>query len=82
MQKKITATDAVCEELSAEYVAMAADEAREAEASDFTEALLSDVADEPKGDDWLPAALRKGTGWSATRSGQQHKQSRTGPVSQ
>jgi hypothetical protein len=29
---------------------MAADEAREAEADDWTEALLTDVADEPKRD--------------------------------
>jgi hypothetical protein len=50
MHKKIIATHAVYEELSAEYAAMAADEAREAKAADFTEALLNDVADEPKGD--------------------------------
>jgi hypothetical protein len=33
---------------SAGYAAMAADEAREAGANDWTEALLPDVADEPR----------------------------------
>jgi hypothetical protein len=36
------------QDLSAGYAAMAADEAREAEATEWTEALLADVADEPK----------------------------------
>jgi hypothetical protein len=40
----------VGQDLSAGYVAMAADEAREAEADDWAEALLTDVADEPKRD--------------------------------
>jgi hypothetical protein len=38
----------VGQDLSAGYAAMAADEAREAEAAEWTEALLTDVADEPK----------------------------------
>jgi hypothetical protein len=38
----------VGQDLSAGYAAMAADEAREAEATEWTEALLADVADEPK----------------------------------
>ena len=38
----------VGQNLSAGYAAMAADEAREAEAMEWTEALLADVADEPK----------------------------------
>jgi siroheme synthase (precorrin-2 oxidase/ferrochelatase) len=38
----------VGQDLSAGYEAMAADEAREAEAAEWTEALLTDVADEPK----------------------------------
>jgi hypothetical protein len=37
-------------DLSAGYAAMAADEAREAEASAWSEALLNDVTDEPKRD--------------------------------
>jgi hypothetical protein len=37
-------------DLSAGYAAMAADEAREAEADAWSEALLTDVADEPKRD--------------------------------
>jgi hypothetical protein len=40
----------VGQDLSAGYAAMAADEAREAEAAEWTEALLSDVADEPQRD--------------------------------
>ncbi len=36
------------QDLSAGYAAMAADEAREAEATEWTEALLADIADEPK----------------------------------
>jgi hypothetical protein len=40
----------VGQDLSDGYAAMAADEAREAEASAWTEALLADVADEPKRD--------------------------------
>jgi len=36
------------QDLSAGYAAMAADEAREAEATEWTEALLADVPDEPK----------------------------------
>jgi hypothetical protein len=36
------------QDLSAGYAAMAADEAREAEALAWSEALLADVADEPK----------------------------------
>jgi hypothetical protein len=35
-------------DLSAGYAAMAADEAREADAAVWSEALLTDVADEPK----------------------------------
>jgi hypothetical protein len=43
------ATDAEAQRTrSVGYTAMAADEAREAEAADWTEALLGDVADEPK----------------------------------
>ena len=38
----------VGQDLSAGYAAMAADEAREAEADAWSEALLTDVADEPK----------------------------------
>ena len=38
----------VGQDRSAGYAAMAADEAREAEAAEWTEALLADVADEPK----------------------------------
>jgi hypothetical protein len=38
------------QDLSAGYAAMAADEAREAEATNWTEALLTDVADEPNRD--------------------------------
>jgi hypothetical protein len=38
----------VGQDLSTGYIAMAADEAREAEATEWTEALLADVADEPK----------------------------------
>jgi hypothetical protein len=38
----------VGQDLSAGYAAMAADEAREAEATDWTEELIADVADEPK----------------------------------
>jgi hypothetical protein len=38
----------VGQDLSAGYAAMAADEAHEAEAAAWTEALLADVADEPK----------------------------------
>jgi hypothetical protein len=38
----------VGQDLSAGYAAMAADEAREAESATWSEALLSDVADEPK----------------------------------
>jgi hypothetical protein len=38
----------VGQDLSAGYAAMAADEAHEAEAVAWTEALLADVADEPK----------------------------------
>ena len=34
--------------LEAEYRAMAADEVREAEAAEWTENLMSDVADEPR----------------------------------
>jgi hypothetical protein len=37
----------VCHNLTAGYAAMAADEAREAEAEAWTEGLASDVADEP-----------------------------------
>jgi len=40
----------VGQDLSAGYAAMAADEAREAEAVEWTETLLADVADEPKRD--------------------------------
>ena len=40
----------VGQDLSAGYAAMAADEAREAEAATWTEALLNDVADEPNRD--------------------------------
>jgi hypothetical protein len=40
----------VGQDLSAGYAAMAADEAREAEAAEWTEALLTDVADEPQRD--------------------------------
>jgi hypothetical protein len=40
----------VGQDLSAGYAAMAADEAREAEADVWAEALLADVADEPKRD--------------------------------
>ena len=40
----------VGQDLSAGYAAMAADEAREAEAAAWSEALLIDVADEPKRD--------------------------------
>ena len=35
-------------DLAAGYAAMAADEAREADASAWTEAMVTDVADEPK----------------------------------
>ncbi len=38
----------VGQDLSAGYAAMAADEAREAEADAWSEALLTDVANEPK----------------------------------
>lgn len=38
----------VSTDLAAAYADMAADEAREAEASDWTEALLGDVADEAR----------------------------------
>ena len=38
------------QDLSAGYAAMAADETREAEATNWTEALLTDVADEPNRD--------------------------------
>lgn len=38
----------VGQDLSAGYAAMAADEAREAEAGAWSEALLTDVADEPR----------------------------------
>ncbi len=38
----------VGQDLAAGYAAMAADEAREAEATEWTEALLADIADEPK----------------------------------
>ena len=38
----------VGQDLSASYAAMAADEAREAEAAEWTEALLTDVATEPR----------------------------------
>jgi hypothetical protein len=38
------------QDLSAGYAAMAVDEAREAEATTWTEALLTDVADEPNRD--------------------------------
>ena len=40
----------VGQDLSAGYAAMAADEAREAEAVTWTEGLLNDVADEPNRD--------------------------------
>jgi hypothetical protein len=40
----------VGQDLSAGYAAMAADEAREAGAAEWTEALLTDVADEPQRD--------------------------------
>jgi hypothetical protein len=40
----------VGQDLSAGYAAMAADEAREAEADAWTAALQADVADEPKRD--------------------------------
>lgn len=40
----------VNQDLSAGYAAMAADEARAAEADAWTQALLGDVADEPKRD--------------------------------
>jgi hypothetical protein len=36
------------QELSAGYAAAAADDTRETEATEWTEALLTDVADEPK----------------------------------
>lgn len=35
-------------DLAADYAAMAADEAREAEAEEWSEGLLTDVADEPR----------------------------------
>ena len=38
----------VAQDVSAGYAAMAADEAREAEAEDWTEGLVGDVADEPR----------------------------------
>jgi siroheme synthase (precorrin-2 oxidase/ferrochelatase) len=40
----------VGKDLSAGYAAMAADEAREAEAEAWSDVLLADVADEPKRD--------------------------------
>jgi siroheme synthase (precorrin-2 oxidase/ferrochelatase) len=40
----------VNQDLSAGYAAMAADEAREAEAEAWSDALLGDIADEPKRD--------------------------------
>ncbi len=40
----------VGQDLTAGYAAMAADEAREAEAAAWSETLLTDVADEPKRD--------------------------------
>jgi hypothetical protein len=40
----------VGQDLSAGYAAMAADEAREAEATTWTEELLNDVGDEPNRD--------------------------------
>ena len=38
----------IAEDLAAAYAEMAADEAREAEADDWSDALLDDVADEPR----------------------------------
>jgi hypothetical protein len=46
----LTRPHVVGQDLSAGYAAMAADEAREAEAEAWTVALLADVADEPKRD--------------------------------
>lgn len=37
-----------CEGLATAYAAMAADENREAEAAEWTESLIADVADEPR----------------------------------
>lgn len=47
MQKKLTIWVAA-QELEDAYCAMAADDGREAEAKDWSEALVGDVADEPR----------------------------------